>query len=68
MNKCEFCNRKVDLINQQIKCACGKNMLCAYHRKPFQHGCKFDFFKEQKTHVEKTNPRVVVDKIENRLQ
>ena len=61
-NRCDLCNKKYGLI--PFKCRCG-GKFCAEHRYSFMHFCDFDYtsFERNKIHL----PKVVQDKIENRI-
>lgn len=47
-------------------CRCG-NKYCGPHLQSEQHGCTFDYKEEGRKKLEEDNPRVVGDKLGNRL-
>ena len=63
MIKCSFCKKKTLIL---ISCRCGKDF-CSKHKDPEIHKCNFDYKKLGRDKIEKENPKVVTDKIKNRL-
>ena len=59
--RCAFkdCNKSVPL-SFQFSCKCGL-MYCRGHFN--DHGCEYDYKREQKDKLEKEHPKIVVDKI-----
>lgn len=58
---CAKCNKRLKLLCD-FTCRCGK-VFCAAHRFNDQHNCSFDYRKEATKALEKTNPKIVHDKI-----
>ena len=64
MSICDFCKKKkVNII--PYKCKCGIKKLCSECRYPETHKCTYDFKTEGKILIEKNNPRIIANKIEN---
>lgn len=64
VQKCEFCKNKKVSTMFAFGCKCGLKLLCEKCRYPDEHKCTFDFRKEGKEQLEKTNPKVVEDKLD----
>jgi len=58
------CKKKIGLIN--FTCNCGLTF-CTLHRLAESHKCTYDFQKEGKQKLEEKNPKIIKDKIENRI-
>ena len=58
---CWTCEKKAGLMG--FKCKCGYTF-CKRHRIPEKHSCEFDFKKDGKKQLSKTNKQLVHDKIE----
>jgi hypothetical protein len=54
MTRCSICNIKVNINYFECSCDTTKKY-CSTHRFPFEHGCKKDYKKENKTKLEKRN-------------
>ena len=63
MIKCAFCKKKALIL---ISCRCKKDF-CAKHKDPEIHNCKFDYKKQGREKLKKENPKVVNDKMKDRL-
>lgn len=59
---CAKCGKKCKLA-QRFECKCGKTF-CPQHRYYDQHACTFDFKAKDRAQVEKSNPKVVKEKID----
>lgn len=64
--RCNFieCKTKIGLLG--IECKCGFKF-CGIHRYAEAHHCTFDFKKHDRKILEKRNPQVVADKLDNRV-
>ena len=59
-NRCTVCNKKLGLI--PFTCKCDANFkFCSKHR--LDHGCTFDYKKEQYEKLMKDNPKIIAPKI-----
>jgi hypothetical protein len=65
-NRCNHsdCTKKLGLI--PFGCKCGGNF-CANHRHIDTHDCTYDHKADYRRRLEETMPKVVADKIENRI-
>jgi len=63
-NRCALCRQKVGLLGFTCKC---EQLLCAQHRHADQHSCTFDYKAAERVRLEKLNPKVVADKVHNKL-
>ena len=63
MAPCKFCRLKTIL---EFKCLCGDSF-CVRHRLPEDHGCTIDRMKIERERLEKALPKVVGDKLPERL-
>jgi hypothetical protein len=71
--KCYVCNKHIKLIDQiYCKCRCGKEF-CQRHRYPesensdHAHRCEYDYKTEGKKDLHIHTPRIISDKITNRV-
>jgi len=62
---CGCCRKKLALSD--FNCAKCSVRYCGDHRLPETHACQHDFRKEGQQLLTKLNPRVVTDKVENRI-
>jgi len=60
-SNCHKCGRKCKLA-QRFQCKCG-HTFCPQHRYYDQHQCTFDFKSTDREAVQKSNPKIVGDKI-----
>ena len=58
------CKRKLPTLTA-YECKC-KKYFCRHHRLAPDHDCSFDWKDEWKNKLEKSMPRIVVDKIQRR--
>lgn len=58
-SRCLFCNKKTLILS---KCKCGYNF-CLQHRSAESHQCEFDHKNFHREQLEKSNPRIVAEKI-----
>lgn len=63
--RCQTCKKK--LMLSDITCGKCKNRYCGLHRLPEDHSCCYDFKEEGRAHLAKENPKVVADKLHNRV-
>jgi len=63
-NRCTLCRQKVGLLGFTCKC---EQLLCSQHRHADQHACTFDYKTAERARLEKLNPKVVADKVHNKL-
>ena len=63
-NRCYVCNVRVGLLG--FECGCNR-VFCSKHRLPENHECELDFKESGRKLIEKQNPKVVKDKVDNRL-
>lgn len=61
---CAVCRKKLGLI--PMTCRCGLD-LCAKHRYPEEHNCKYDFKKSGRQILEQQLIKVAADRLNNRL-
>ena len=63
--RCQCCKKKLMLTDM----ACGKckNRYCSTHRLPEEHSCCYDFKEAGRAHLAKENPKVVADKMGDRV-
>lgn len=71
--KCYVCNKNINFIDQiYCKCRCEKNF-CQYHKYPeskdsdHSHKCEYDYVAEGKKNLQIRIPKIVSDKITNRV-
>ena len=63
MTRCSICNNKVNI--NYFECSFDNiKKYCSTHRFPFEHGCKKDYKKENKTKLEKEIVQVKPKKVE----
>jgi len=60
--RCGCCKKK--LCISDFSCAKCQTRYCSMHRLPETHACPHDFMKEGKALLEKRNPRIIGDKID----
>jgi len=53
--RCAQCRKKVHLIS--FTCKCGKT-LCMSHQSAHNHSCPYDYQRDRRIHIERTNPKV----------
>ena len=53
--RCAQCRKKVHLIS--FTCKCGKTF-CMSHQSPHNHSCSYDYQRDRRIHIERTNPKV----------
>ncbi|CAN0891601.1 Zinc finger AN1 domain-containing stress-associated protein 14 [Linum grandiflorum] len=58
------CKKRVGLLG--FKCRC-KKIFCGKHRYPEEHGCTFDHVAFGRQIIQKQNPLIETDKLENRI-
>lgn len=63
-SRCWSCRKKVGLTG--FKCRCGY-VFCGTHRHAEAHECDFDFRSAGRGQLEKANPKVVADKLAERI-
>ena len=63
-NRCDICNKKYGLIPFECKCG-GK--FCTKHRYTDSHNCKFDHTSLERERLKMHLPKVVKDKVNNRI-
>lgn len=63
-NRCAICRKKIGLV--PITCRCGID-LCATHKYPEEHNCKFDYKESGRKLLTQQNIKVVADKLNDRL-
>jgi predicted nucleic acid binding AN1-type Zn finger protein len=62
-NRCNVCNKKVKI--DYFTCKCDINAkFCQEHKYPFMHDCSVDAKSKQREKLEKTNIKVVPQKLE----
>jgi len=59
--ECVGCNKKLILTDLECKC---KKYFCKMHRYTTDHVCDYDYLTENKKNLEKSNLKVVADKVE----
>lgn len=64
-NRCAQCRRKLGAFGG-IECKCGI-IYCTKHRYADEHNCTFDYKAENKQILTKLNPRIVRDKMKDRI-
>jgi hypothetical protein len=63
-NRCYQCNIRVGLLG--FECSCN-HLFCSKHRLPENHQCDIDYKESGRKLIEKQNPCVIKDKIDNRI-
>ena len=65
MTLCEHCTTKKISMLMPFSCKCGYKELCAKCRIPEAHNCIFDYKREGKIQLTKSNPLVIKPKLNN---
>lgn len=60
-SKCDWCKKKTGIM--VFECKCELKKLCNKCRLPETHACTFDYKKEGKEQLAKSNPVVLASKI-----
>ena len=63
-SRCDFCKKKCPIII--YKCKCG-GKFCTKHRYSDSHNCKFDHTSLERERLKMHLPKVVKDKVNNRI-
>ena len=53
--KCAFCNKKLTLVEQQMKCKC-ENYFCTKHRLSTIHNCTYNYIESTKEKLKEKMP------------
>lgn len=64
--RCNKCNKKIK-SSLPVQCKC-EHFFCNLHRLPFDHDCNFDYINNYKQKLEKTNIKIIPEKIPNKLE
>jgi len=64
-SNCHKCGKRCKLA-QRFQCKCGQTF-CPQHRYYDQHACSFDVQARERERVQAANPKVVKDKIGDRI-
>ncbi|CAJ0954576.1 unnamed protein product, partial [Mesorhabditis belari] len=55
--RCKICSKKLQLREQEQKCAC-ERAFCVKHRQPESHHCPVDFKNQGRVKIHKENPKI----------
>ena len=61
--RCFQCKKKLKMTELNFLCKCD-HKFCQFHLNPHSHKCSFDYLKERRSIINKSNPKMCVQVIE----
>jgi hypothetical protein len=61
--RCFHCKKKLKMTELNFLCKCD-HKFCQFHLNPHSHMCSFDYLKERRIMINKSNPKMCVQAIE----